>query len=180
MYCTCYCINSVSHQMLSAGILGHSPVDEGFCQSYQSQMPASYPYSTPLGPLSPFAAVSGSLPVSYQYLPTIFFSAPHTATFTPSPLTLTLSPPFPHPSHSHWHLSIPSITPHTHTVISPFPHPSHSHCHLSIPSSLTLTELWSRSPTTHADCQPWYWLHLYLHPSPVYRHTITLPLWAGP
>ena len=115
MYHTCYCINPVSYQMLSAGILGHSPVAQGFFQSYQPQMSASYPYSTPLGPLSPFAAVSGSLPVRYYHH--VLLTSLHWHLSTTS-----------HPSHCH--LSTPSpfilapLHPLTfHTTTSPSSYP---------------------------------------------------------
>lgn len=148
MYHTCYCIDSVSHQMLSAGILGHSPVAQGFFQSYQPQMSASYPYSTALGPLSPFAAVSGSLPVRYCHHILLTSSHCHLTLHTATSPSLTSS---------HLHLSTPS----------PF----------TLPLLHPLTpEFWSRSPTTRADGRPWYWLHLHLPPPPVHRHTITLPL----
>ena len=114
MYHTCYCINSVSHQMLSAGILGHSPVAQGFFQSYQPQMSASYPYSTPLGPLSPFAAVSGSLPVRYYHHILLTSSHWHLSTLSPftlpplHPLTLhTGTSPPPHLSHYYFSILLP-------------------------------------------------------------------------
>lgn len=163
----------LTHQMLSAGILGHSPVAQGFFQSYQPQMSASYPYSTPLGPLSPFAAVSGSLPVRYQHS---LLTPSHTHIVTsPLPHILTLLPLL--------------LTAHTHTATFPPPHPSHSHPHtatspllhtLTLPLLHPLTpELWSWSLTTRADCRPWDWLHLHLPPPPVHRHTITLSLRAS-
>ena len=172
MYHTCYCIDPVSHQMLSAGILGHSPVAQGFFQSYQPQMSASYPYSTPLGPLSPFAAVSGSLPVRYCHH--ILLTSSHWHLSTTSPFTLA-------PLH---HFTLHTATSHPltlHTATSPSL--TSSHLHFSTPSPFTLPllhpltpEFWSRSSTTRADGRPWYWLHLHLPPPPVHRHTVTLPL----
>lgn len=55
-------------QMLGTGILGQSPVAHGFMQSFQQQQHSgghSYPYSTPLGPLSPYGNPQPTgLPVS--------------------------------------------------------------------------------------------------------------------
>lgn len=158
----------LTHQMLSAGILGHSPVAQGFFQSFQPQLSASYPYSTPLGPLSPFAAVSGSLPVRYQH------SLLTASLLTLSPLhSLTYSHCYLHPSLLT--LTLPSLHPLTlHTATSPLPHT------LTLPLLHPLTpELWSWSLTTRPDCRPWDRLHLHLPPPSVHRHTITLPLRAG-
>ena len=60
--------STTAPDMLSGAILGQSPVAQGFLQSFQQQphhhhMSGSYPYSTPLGALSPFAS-AGSMPVS--------------------------------------------------------------------------------------------------------------------
>ena len=115
-------------------------------------------------------------------LPPLHPSHSHCHLCTPLSLTLApLHPLIPHPSHCH--LSTPShshchLHPLTlHTATSPSPHPSP----LTLPPLHPLTpEFWSRSPTTRADCRPWHWLHLHLPPPPVHRHTITLPLRAGP
>ena len=132
----------LTHQMLSAGILGHSPVAQGFFQSYQPQMSASYPYSTPLGPLSPFAAVSGSLPVRYQHS---LLTPSHTHIVTsPLPHILTLSH-LHSLTYSHCYLrfslltlTLPPLHPlthHTHILTQPPLHSfTHSHCNFSTPS----------------------------------------------
>lgn len=68
-------------EMLGTGILGQSPVAHGFMQSFQQQHSGghSYPYSTPLGPLSPYGTTQPTgLP---QHMQAMAFS-PST---TPSP-----------------------------------------------------------------------------------------------
>jgi hypothetical protein len=49
-----YVLSSLS-QLIGTSILGQSPIAQSFMQSFPPQVStASYPYSTPLGPLSPY------------------------------------------------------------------------------------------------------------------------------
>ena len=106
--------------MLGTGILGQSPVAHGFMQSFQQQQHSgghSYPYSTPLGPLSPYGNPQPTgLPVSVHPLLLIEIIMRH----------VTSVPTAPH-SPNGWVLSL------VHTVPVPF---------LGLPIRIS-----SRSPT---------------------------------
>lgn len=55
-------------EVYSSGLLGQSPVAQGFMHSFQpQQLSTSFPYSTPLGPLSPYGPAGGSLPPSQRF-----------------------------------------------------------------------------------------------------------------